>query len=631
MVTYDPRVLPAVATGHGIHRWRPVAASTIGSVLEWYDATLAIVLTNTFAPLYFPKTDPHSAIAYTFFVFGFSYFARPLGAIVFAHYGDRLGRKPMLITSLCLTGTATALMGLLPSDDKTHIWLSTLVILRLLQGVGVGGMWAAATLFSMECAPPERRGFFAAWPQIGLPAGVALANLVLTGMRFLSGDGFWIWGWRIPCLVSLALVGLAVYVNFRTADTPDITRLIEFRSVQRFPVLVAIRQKPAQIALVALLRLGELVSYFSFASLVFSYRHAFISEALLTATGACILAIPLAGYLSDVVGRTRTYMVATAAAGAFGFIYFPLLETGVDDWIFVAIAFSLIPYGMMVGAQGVLIAERFTADIRYSGASLGYHLGFVIAGLAFPLVAFIFYEHKVARALPVLVSALVSLSAAFLLRDKPPQARRRQWVFRRLGHSPQLEPVEKSKQTLVSFLTRFSAMMIERLGIGPTRGAGVADSRSSWFGPVAEWIIRRRDGQTLHEATRGPRRHLNAWIDNPSPSAGIPFHVSVNIGAVRDGAVASAAFAEPSYQDRGLIDLVISLSSLHCEVDPAWFKVALPRSGNSDTVKFKVVAIEGNHKFSLRVYLARPMILAQSLSFVVIVRPVQAEVARAQT
>jgi hypothetical protein len=272
--------------------------------------------------------------------------------------------------------------------------------------------------------------------------------------------------------------------------------------------------------------------------------------------------------------------------------------------MFYAIGLSLIPYGIMVGAQPVLITECFRDRFRYSGSSLAYHLGAIIAGSVQPLFGWIFVEYKSGEVLAVLVlaSALVSLFAVALL-----QHLRRPTAFRR--------PVVTASGSSEAALPGKSRSPRSRLVL--------------W---IAKWLAPGPAGDLLPgEAARGPKRNLNAWIDNPSPNAGCPFHISVNVGAQTKRLVASAEFAEPDWLHRESIDLIISLSSLDCEVNPAWSKVVLPRTGNSETVKFKVVAAGGRHKFSLRVYLAKPMILAQSLSFFVLVKPAQMETTGAHT
>jgi MFS family permease len=314
MVTYDARA--DVAVGYDINPTLAVLASTVGSVLAWYDASLAIVLPNTFARLFFPQEEPHAAAAYTIFVFGFGFLARPLGAMIFGHYGDRFGRKPMLTMSLLLMGVATALLGLLPTYYEGGIWATVgLVTLRVLQGVGVGGLWGAATLFSMEWAQPERRSFIAAWPQIGFPAGLVLAYLAVTGIRFVADDDFLIWGWRAICLISIVLVGLAVFINFRIPETPTITRLIATGGIETFPVGAAVVRQPKQLILVALMRLGELVPLFVFTNFVFVYAKvpvgsgsSFVLNAVLLAGTLSVLTIPVSGYLSDIIGQARIYM-----------------------------------------------------------------------------------------------------------------------------------------------------------------------------------------------------------------------------------------------------------------------------------------------------------------------------------
>jgi MFS family permease len=415
---------------HGRHLRRAVLASTIGTAIEWYDFFLYSIVTGlVFAPLYFPNADPLTGTLNAFGIYAVGFIARPIGAAIFGHYGDRLGRKSALIATLLLMGIATFLVALVPPYSRIGIWGAViLTVLRFVQGIGVGGEWGGSVLLAMEWARTnEHRGYIASWPQFGVPAGLFLANLAVLAFSGLSGPQFLEWGWRIPFLLSGVLVAVGMYIRVGILETPVFAKLAAERRIVKAPVLEAIRRQPREIVLTALCRMGEQAPFYISSAFIFAYGTGalhmprnFLLAALLTATVISFVMIPLSGHLSDRFGRKRIYMFGAAATGLYGFAYFGMLDTRAPALVFLAIALSLIPHDLMYGPQAALIAESFGGGVRYSGASLGYQLSSIFAGGPAPLIAtwlFSRYHSGQTIAVFILVCAAISLVSTALLTD----------------------------------------------------------------------------------------------------------------------------------------------------------------------------------------------------------------------
>jgi metabolite-proton symporter len=409
---------------------RAIVASTIGTTIEWYDFFIYGTVTGlVFAKLYFPGSNPLTGTLQAFAIYAVGFIARPVGAAIFGHYGDRIGRKAALIATLLLMGLATFFVAFVPGYARIGIWGAViLTILRTLQGIGVGGEWGGSVLMSMEWArTTAHRGFVASWPQWGVPAGLFLANLAVLAFSALSGPQFVTWGWRIPFLLSIVLVGIGLYIRLGILETPAFERLVSENRIERVPVVEVIKRQPREIILTALLRMGEQAPFYIFTAFVFTYGTTVLHSsrdllltAVLVASIVSFFTIPIAGAVSDRIGRRRMYLIGAAATGVFGFVYFSLLDTMMPGWIFLAIVLSLIPHDMMYGPQAALIAECFTGRLRYSGASLGYQLASVIAGGPAPLIAtalFAAYKSGYAIAIYILVCAFISLISAALVPD----------------------------------------------------------------------------------------------------------------------------------------------------------------------------------------------------------------------
>ena len=409
---------------------RAVIAATVGTTIEWYDFFIYGTAAGlVFGKLYFPQEDPYTATLAAFATYFVGFIGRPIGAAIFGHYGDRIGRKATLIATLLLMGIATFLIAFVPTYASIGIWGAVLLtILRVVQGIGVGGEWGGSVLIAMEWSRSHgSRGLVASWPQFGVPCGLFLSNLVILAFSAWSGDQFLTWGWRIPFLLSIVLVGIGLWIRLGILETPIFQKLVSEQKVERAPIPEVIRKQPREIILSALLRMAEQAPFYIFTAFVFSYATGtlhmsrnFVLVAVLAASVLSFVSIPLSGHISDLIGRRKMYLLGAAVTGIFGFIYFGLLDTGSAALIFIAIFLSLIPHDMQYGPQAALIAEAFTPRLRYSGASLGYQLASIIAGGPAPLIAaalFKAYGSAYAIAAYIAACAVVSLASAAFMPD----------------------------------------------------------------------------------------------------------------------------------------------------------------------------------------------------------------------
>jgi len=422
--------VPLTTSEHQLQLRRAVIASTIGTAIEWYDFFLYSTVTGlVFAKLFFPHSDPWVGTLEAFAIYAVGFVARPVGAAIFGHYGDRIGRKSTLIATLLLMGIATAAVAIVPTYQSIGIWGAViLTVLRFIQGVGVGGEWGGSVLMSMEWARNDRtRGFIASWPQFGVPCGLFLANLAVLAFSQMSGESFLAWGWRIPFALSLVLVVVGLYIRLGIMETPTFAKLLAEQKIDRTPMLTVLIEHPKEILLSAFARMAEQAPFYVFTAFIFSYgtgtlhvSRDFLLTAVLAASVLSFVSIPVFGHLSDHIGRKNMYMIGAVVTGVFGFIYYALLGTGSEPIIFFAIILSLVPHDMMYGPQAALIAESFTGRLRYSGASLGYQLASVIAGGPAPLIAawlFGTFHSSTAIAAYVAACAVITLIATALMTD----------------------------------------------------------------------------------------------------------------------------------------------------------------------------------------------------------------------
>jgi len=424
--TYDE----APHVDHGAQLRKAVVAATIGTTIEWYDFFLYGTAAGLiFGKLYFPNSDPLTATLAAFGTYFVGFVGRPIGAAIFGHYGDRIGRKATLIATLLTMGIATFLIAFVPSYESIGIWGAViLTVLRMLQGIGVGGEWGGSVLIAMEWSRTHgQRGLIASWPQFGVPAGLFLANLAVLAFSAMSGDQFATWGWRVPFMLSIVLVAIGLWIRLGILETPVFRQLVRNNRVEKAPILEVIKRQPKEIILSAFARMAEQAPFYIFTAFVFAYAvgtlkmpREFTLTAVLVAACVSFVTIPLAGHLSDRIGRRRMYLIGAVLTGVFGFVYFTLIDTTVPWLVFLAIVLSLIPHDLMYGPQAALIAEAFTPRLRYSGASLGYQLASVIAGGPAPLIAtalFAQYHSSTMIAVYIAACAVVSVIATALMPD----------------------------------------------------------------------------------------------------------------------------------------------------------------------------------------------------------------------
>ena len=421
---------PLSQAEHDAQLRRAVIASTIGTSIEWYDFFLYGTAAGLiFGKLFFPHEDPLTATLAAFGTYFIGFIGRPIGAAIFGHYGDRIGRKATLIATLLCMGLATFLIAFVPSYSSIGIWGAViLTVLRMIQGIGVGGEWGGSVLLAMEWSRHHReRGLMASWPQFGVPCGLFLANLAVLAFSWFAGDQFQVWGWRLPFALSIVLVGIGLWIRLGILETPVFQRLLDAQKIEKAPIVEVWRKHPKEIILSALVRMAEQAPFYVFTAFIFAYATGtlhmsrdLILTAVLVASVVSFVTIPLSGHISDRIGRKKMYFIGVVATGLFGFLYFGMVDTALPWAVFVAIVLSLIPHDMQYGPQAALIAEAFTPRLRYSGASLGYQLASVIAGGPAPLIAtalFATYHSGYAISIYIAACAVVSLLATALMPD----------------------------------------------------------------------------------------------------------------------------------------------------------------------------------------------------------------------
>jgi metabolite-proton symporter len=413
-------------------RRRAVFASTVGTTIEWYDFFLyGTAAALVFPQVFFPGQSPYAGVIASFGTQFVGFAARPIGAAIFGHYGDRIGRKAALITTLLLMGIGTALIGVLPGYAAIGIAAPLLLtLLRLVQGIAVGGEWGGSVLLAMEWGSRKQRGFMASWPQLGVPLGLLLSTGMVQVMSGQTGEEFLTWGWRVPFLVSLLLVAVGLYVRLKVLESPEFAAVKESKAVAHRPVADVIRQQWRDILTSAFVRMAEQAPFYLFITFVLTYgtkelkleRTELLTDTLIAAAIG-LVSVPLFGYLSDVIGRKLMYGIGVVATGLFAFPYFGLLNTRTSGLVLLAIVLSLIFHDMMYGPQAALIAETFGTNLRYSGAGLGYQLASVIAGGPAPLIAAAILENTGSSfwiSVYIVGCAVVSLVAlAAMRRDAP--------------------------------------------------------------------------------------------------------------------------------------------------------------------------------------------------------------------
>jgi metabolite-proton symporter len=398
-------------------------ASLIGTTIEWYD----FFLYNTaaalvFNKLFFPTFDPISGTLLAFSTYTVGFVARPVGGIVVGHYGDRVGRKSMLVFTLVIMGLATSLIGLLPTYESIGSWAAVLLILlRLVQGFGVGGEWGGAVLMAVEHAPPGRRGFFGSWPQIGVPAGLLTSTLVFSLFSRMPQEQFLRWGWRVPFLISIALVFVGLIIRLRIMETPAFQKMKGERSEARQPIIEVLKTHPKEVLQAAGARCAENGSFYIYSAfmLVYATQHSHIDRnvalnGIMLASALEFIAIPAYGALTDRVGRRPVYLFGAIMTAVLAFPLFWLFDTGSTALATLALLLTfLCSHAPMYAPQGAFFSELFGTSVRYSGASLGAQLSAAVAGGFSPLIATALLPSygPTAIALYIIVMAVITIVA----------------------------------------------------------------------------------------------------------------------------------------------------------------------------------------------------------------------------
>lgn len=409
---------------------RVVIASFIGTTIEWYDFFLyGTAAALVFNKLFFPTIEPMAGTMAAFATYAVGFFARPLGGVVFGHFGDKLGRKSMLVTTLMMMGVATVLIGLLPTYEQVGVAAPVLLVaLRFIQGFGVGGEWGGAVLMAVEHGHEGRRGFHASWVQAGVPVGLLLANGVFHLASSMEEKAFLAWGWRVPFLLGVLLLAVGMFIRMKIMESPVFTEAKKADPGPRVPILAVLREHPRNVLLSMGARFAENAFFYIFTVLALSFgsqqlgmSKGALLNAVLLGSAVQLVAIPWFGALSDKHGRRPVYLGGALFLTAFAFPFFWLLETRQESLVIAAVIIGLVGHAAMYGPQAAFFSELFGTRVRYSGASLGYQLASPLAGGLAPLIATWLLNQSGGKPWPVAVylifMAAITLVSVWLVEE----------------------------------------------------------------------------------------------------------------------------------------------------------------------------------------------------------------------
>jgi len=428
--------IPAAEQRSGSSIGKVVFASLVGTAVEWYDFFLyGSAAALVFGPLFFPSSDPVNSTLLAFGTYAVGFAARPLGGVVFGHFGDRVGRKRMLVMSLMLMGVATFAIGLLPTYAAIGVAAPILLLIcRLAQGFAVGGEWGGAVLMAAEHGDSERRGFWSSWPQAGVPLGNLLATAVLYVLALVQSDStFESWGWRIPFLLSAVLVLIGLYVRLRLEESPVYqeakAEIAEKKhEASHMPLIEVVKTYPKEVLIAMGMRMAENISYYIFTIVVLSYAGDFLEvstdlilQMLLVGAAIQFFLIPAIGALSDRVGRRPLYLAGAIGVGVWSFFFFGLIDSMESGKVLLAVVVGLFFHSLMYAPQAAFFSELFGTSVRYTGASVGYQLASIFAGALAPIIAVALLRNgdgdPTNVAIYVCVASAISVIAVLLAKE----------------------------------------------------------------------------------------------------------------------------------------------------------------------------------------------------------------------